>query len=236
MPRSRPAHPPVLSGDPQAFPDPASADADGLVAIGGDLSPDRLVAAYARGIFPWPHEGYPLLWFSPDPRMILPLSALHIPRRLARTIRAGRFEVRFDTAFDAVIARCATIPRPGEGGGTWITPAMQAAYGQLHALGVAHSAETWRDGALVGGLYGVSLGAMFCGESMFADEDDASKVAFAVLATELARRGFHFIDAQTHSDHIAAFGAGLWSRARFLAALEEAMAVPTRAGRWRVEG
>jgi len=232
--RPRPTQPPILSADPLAFPHPDTADASGLVAMGGDLSPERLVAAYARGIFPWPHEGYPLLWFSPDPRMVLPLEDLHVPRRLARTMRSGRFEVRLDTAFDAVIARCAVIPRGLDAGGTWITPEMQAAYGRLHALGYAHSAEAWRDGVLVGGLYGVSLGAMFCGESMFALEPDASKAAFVGLATALRRWGFHFVDAQTYSTHMDAFGATMWPRGRYLEALEAAMAVPTRVGRWEV--
>jgi len=226
-----PAPIPILGADPSAFPDPSRAGPDGLVAAGGDLSPERLVAAYARGIFPWPHRGMPLLWFSPDPRMVLPLAELHVPRRLERTIRAGRFEVRLDTAFDAVVARCASIRRPDEAG-TWITPAMQAAYGRLHALGVAHSAEAWRGGQLVGGLYGVSLGAMFCGESMFAEEDDASKVAFAVLARTLAGWGFRFVDAQTVTAHMARFGARPWSRARYLEALAAAVVAPGRAGRW----
>lgn len=233
MPTPPPRRAPVrLGDDPIAFPDPAEAHRDLPVAYGGDLSPERLLAAYARGIFPWPHEGQPLLWFSPEPRMVLRLADLHVPRRLERTIRSGRYAVRLDTACAEVIARCASIARPYEGGGTWITPAMQAAYTRLHELGYVHSAEAWRDDRLVGGLYGVSLGAMFCGESMFAEERDASKAAFVGLARTLAGWGFHFVDAQTYSRHMAAFGGRMWPRARYLAALEAALAEPTRPGPW----
>lgn len=224
--------PVALGDDPTAFPDPAESYPDRPVAVGGDLSTERLLAAYARGIFPWPHAGFPLLWFSPEPRMVLRLSDLHVPRRLERTIRSGRYAVRLDTAGPEVIARCATIHRPYEGGGTWITPEMRDAYTRLHALGYVHTAEAWRDGRLVGGLYGVSLGAMFCGESMFAEERDASKVAFVGLARTLIAWGFHFVDAQTYSVHMAAFGAKLWPRRRYLAALATALEEPTRVGRW----
>ena len=168
--------------------------------------------------------------------MVLRLADLHVPRRLERTIRSGRYEVRLDTACEAVIDRCASIDRPYESGGTWITPAMQAAYARLHELGYVHSAEAWRGGQLVGGLYGVSLGAMFCGESMFAEERDASKVAFVGLARTLAAWGFHFVDAQTFSRHMAAFGARMWPRSRYLAALAAALEAPTRVGRWAMEG
>jgi leucyl/phenylalanyl-tRNA--protein transferase len=225
MPRQRFAN-------PWAFPDPNRADADGLVAYGGDLRPERLLAAYAQGIFPWPHdERWPLLWFSPDPRMVLVPSALHVSRSLRKTLRHGDFEVRFDTAFAQVIHACATIPRPTQRG-TWITADMIQAYCVLHELGFAHCVETWADGALVGGLYGVSLGAAFFGESMFARRTDASKVAFVRLVQHLQAWQFHFVDCQMHTPHLARFGAVEWPRKRFLQALRDALREPTRRGRW----
>ncbi len=220
------------------FPPPEHAEPDGLLAIGGDLGPERLRLAYSQGIFPWPHRGYPLLWFSPDPRMVLRAEDLHISRRLRRLIRQQRFEIRLDTAFDQVIRRCAAARRPGQRG-TWITPAMVQAYSALHAQGYAHSAEAWLDGRLVGGLYGVSLGRVFTGESMFAAVPNASKVAFATLVRQLDPWGIDILDAQVHTPHIAAFGATEWPRARFLALLREALADParhpTRRGPWRLD-
>lgn len=226
MPRQRFAN-------PWAFPDPNLADADGLVAYGGDLRPERLLAAYAQGIFPWPHDAHwPLLWFSPDPRMVLVPSALHVSRSLRKTLRHGDFEVRFDTVFAQVIRACATIPRPTQRG-TWITADMITAYCALHELGFAHSVETWADGELVGGLYGVSLGAAFFGESMFARRTDASKVAFVRLVQHLQVWQFHFVDCQMHTPHLARFGAVEWPRKRFLQALNLALREPTRRGRWQ---
>jgi leucyl/phenylalanyl-tRNA--protein transferase len=213
------------------FPDPNDADANGLLAIEGDLSPQRVLLAYAQGIFPWPHESLPLLWFSPDPRMVLLPSKLHISRSLRRTINKGAFEVRFDTAFDRVTQACAATSRPGQDG-TWVTDEMIQCYCCLHELGFAHSAEAWVDGELVGGLYGVSLGAAFFGESMFAHRSNASKVAFVHLVRQLHRWGFHFVDCQMHTDHLARFGAIEWSRRRFLQALDNARQVPTRRGAW----
>lgn len=216
------------------FPDPNLADADGLVAYGGDLHPQRLLAAYAQGIFPWPHRAdWPMLWFSPDPRLVLVPEALHISRSLQKILKKGQFEVRFDTAFAQVMRACAVTPRPDQQG-TWITPAMCKAYGQLHTLGFAHSIETWIDGELVGGLYGVSLGAAFFGESMFAWRPNASKVAFVTLVRQLQAWQFHFIDCQVHTDHMAHFGAVMWSRRHFLRALESALACPSRQGPWQV--
>lgn len=214
-----------------AFPDPNDADADGLLAIEGDLQPQRLLLAYAQGIFPWPHEGLPLLWFSPDPRTVLVPAELHISRSLRRTINKGVFEVRLDTAFDRVMQACAITPRHGQDG-TWVTDEMIHAYGCLHDLGFAHSAEAWADGELVGGLYGVSLGAAFFGESMFAQRSDASKVAFVCLVRQLHRWGFHFVDCQMYTEHLARFGAVEWPRRRFLQALAHALQVPTRRGNW----
>lgn len=185
-----------------------------------------------------------MLWFSPDPRWVVTPDTLHVPRRLARVVRQGRFTVTLDTAFEAVVAACATAPRGGQFGGdggggderTWITPDMATAYARLHALGVAHSAEAWHDGALVGGLYGVSLGGMFAGESMFARRPDASKVAFVALVAQLARWGIDLIDVQVESAHLARFGARPWPRTVFLDRLAAAMRQPTRRGRWRFDG
>ncbi|MFN2115193.1 MAG: leucyl/phenylalanyl-tRNA--protein transferase [Anaerolineae bacterium] len=219
-----------------AFPRPDEADEDGVVAIGGDLRPERVLLAYAIGVFPWPHEGLPLLWFSPDPRMVLLPSDLHVSRRLERTIRAGQFEVRLDTAFREVMERCASAERTGPAGeGTWITSAMIDSYTVVHEMGFAHSAEAWQGGQLVGGVYGVSIGAMFTGESMFAEQSNASKVAFAVLVRQLARWGFQLVDAETYSEHLARFGAREWPRHEFLASLETAVREPTRLGPWQLD-
>jgi leucyl/phenylalanyl-tRNA--protein transferase len=214
------------------FPDPSSADAAGLLAYGGDLRPERLLSAYARGIFPW-YEEDPILWFSPDPRMVLLPAELRVNRTLAKNLRRGRYEVRLDTAFEAVIRSCAAAPRKQQDG-TWITDDMIDAYLQLHELGFAHSAESWREGELCGGVYGVSLGAAFFGESMFASRSDASKIAFAVLVRQLEAWQFHFVDCQVHTDHTAALGAREWSRSDFLSALDQALRSPTRRGRWHL--
>ncbi|HYG66336.1 MAG TPA: leucyl/phenylalanyl-tRNA--protein transferase [Anaeromyxobacteraceae bacterium] len=215
------------------FPDPELAEPDGLLAIGGDLSPERLLAAYAEGIFPWFNEDNPILWWSPDPRLVLEPEALHVPRSLRRTIRRGRFRVTADEAFEAVIRRCAERDRPGQEG-TWITAEMIEAYGRLHRLGFAHSFEAWEDGALAGGLYGVSLGAAFFGESMFADRPDASKVAFTVAVEWLAGRGVGLVDCQLRTEHLLRFGAQEIPRREFLDRLAKALEEPTRRGRWEL--
>ena len=216
------------------FPDPRQADADGLVAYGGDLHPERLLAAYAQGIFPWPGGAdWPILWYSPDPRMVLVPTALHISHSLHKTLKKHPFEVRFDTAFAPVIRACATVPRLGQSG-TWITADMIEAYCLLHELGFAHSAEAWAEDELVGGLYGVALGAAFFGESMFTRRPEASKVAFAHLVQHLQAWQFHFVDCQMYTDHLARFGAVLWRRERFLRALARALQEPTRRGRWQL--
>ncbi len=217
-----------------AFPSPDEAEASGLLAIGGDLAPERLLLAYSLGIFPWPLVEQPLLWFSPDPRMVLRPTELRISHSLRKTLRQQRYEVRLDSAFSDVLRRCAEVPRRGEMG-TWITPALAQAYGRLHELGFAHSAEAWRDGGLVGGLYGVSLGGVFFGESMFADQPDASKVAFVTLMQTLEAWQFDLVDCQVHTEHLARFGATEWTRARFLATLAESLTKPSRRGRWRLE-
>ena len=218
--------------DSPAFPDPNGADADGLVAYGGDLNPNRLLAAYAQGLFPWPHgENWPLLWFSPDPRTVIVSADLHVSRSLRKTLRQGVFKVSFDTAFDHVIHACAATKRPGQQG-TWITPAMRHAYSVLHELGFAHSAEAWLQGQLVGGVYGVSLGAAFFAESMFTHRSNAAKIAFVHLVRQLDAWGFRFVDCQMHSDHVERFGAVAWERSYFLNALARALRLPTHRGRW----
>ncbi len=220
-----------LGDDPEAFPAPEKADRSGLLAVGGDLTPQRLLSAYARGIFPWYSEGQPILWHSPNPRFVLEPEGLHVGKSLRKTLKAGTYEVRYDTAFAEVITACGRVPRPGQDG-TWITNAMRDAYIELHRLGFAHSVEAWADGALKGGLYGVSLGAAFFGESMFALAPDASKVAFATAVERFQGWGFHFIDCQVETEHLARFGAQHWPRRRFLSALARALEEPTRQGKW----
>ncbi len=222
---------PVLLTEALVFPPPSWATHEGLLAVGGDLRPERLVLAYGSGIFPWPHEGMPLLWFCPDPRMVLRPAEVHMSRSLRKLMRKRPFDVTFDRAFERVVRGCATIERDREQG-TWITEDMIDAYTTLHDLGFSHSVEVWQDGDLVGGLYGVSLGAAFFGESMFACASNASKVGFVTLARQLDAWGFHFIDCQMHTPHLARFGAQPWPRPRFLAALEASLEKPTRRGRW----
>ncbi len=190
--------------------------------------------AYGHGIFPWPHDGYPLLWFCPDPRFVLIPREAHLPRSLRKTMRRGLYEVRADTAFAEVIRRCSAKERPDQDG-TWITGEMVAGYIALHGEGLAHSIEAWRDGRLVGGLYGISLGGVFFGESMFADAPDASKVALATLLGNLVRWDFALLDCQSYTEHLATFGAEKWPRRLFLEELEEALRAPTRAGPWTLE-
>lgn len=226
--------PVYLLTDDLVFPPPERASREGVVAIGGDARPERLLLAYGQGIFPWPADGMPLLWFSPDPRFVLIPREAHVGRTLRKRVRRGDFEVRFDTNFRAVIEACAEAPRPGQDG-TWITDSLVAGYCALHERGFAHSIEAWRDGRLVGGLYGVSLGRAFFGESMFAREDDASKVAFAVLLAHLVRWDFHFIDCQVRTEHLERFGAVDWPRTRFLRLLRHALTLETRVGPWTTQ-
>jgi leucyl/phenylalanyl-tRNA---protein transferase len=216
------------------FPPPERATADGILAVGGKPDPDLLLAAYSRGIFPWPHPGFPLLWFCPDPRFVLIPREAHLSRSLRKTMRRSEFEVRADTAFEAVIRGCARKRRPDQRG-TWITRGMIKGYTALHKRGFAHSIEAWQEDRLVGGLYGISLGAVFYGESMFADVPDASKVAFATLLGNLIRWGFQLVDCQSYTEHLATFGAEEWPRERFLGALERALQAPTRMGSWSLE-
>jgi leucyl/phenylalanyl-tRNA--protein transferase len=203
---------------------------NGLLCAGADLAPATLVGAYARGIFPWYAEGQPLLWWSPDPRMVLFPEEFKVSRSLHKTVRAGRFEVRFDTAFEQVIAGCAA-PRRAQGG-TWIVDAMRSAYTRLHHLGIAHSAESWCGGELVGGLYGVALGRVFFGESMFTRATDASKVALVALVDKLRHDGFALVDCQQETRHLASFGARPIARREFVRLLGQLLNSASPASCW----
>lgn len=211
--------------DPADFPDLiwALEEPNGLLAAGGALSPEWLLAAYRHGLFPWFNEGKPILWWSPHPRLVLFPREIRIRRSLRRVLRHRRFDVRIDTDFDAVITGCAMPREPG--GGTWILPAMRVAYNRMFDLGYAHSVECWREGRLVGGLYGIALGRVFFGESMFSAESDASKVALASLARLLADKDFAMIDCQMRTEHLLSMGAREIPRDEFCAALS----------RWAVE-
>jgi leucyl/phenylalanyl-tRNA--protein transferase len=216
------------------FPPPELSDPDGLLAVGGDLRPERLVLAYSHGIFPWPTEGFPLLWHSPDPRFVLDAKKLHVPKSLVKAMRRTPYRVSLDSAFRRVIEMCATKRRPGQRG-TWITPEMVDAYCELHRLGLAHDVEVWEEKELIGGLYGVSLGGAFFGESMFAKRDNASKVGFVRLVEQLVRWGIHLVDAQVYTSHLERFGAEHWPRSRYLHALSEALSRPTLRGPWHFD-
>jgi leucyl/phenylalanyl-tRNA---protein transferase len=220
--------------DEPVFPPPDYADPSGLLAVGGDLSNERLLEAYRVGIFPWYSDDQPILWWSPDPRLILDLKDFKISRSLSKTLKKGVFQVTFDHAFEEVIQACAVVPREAQNG-TWITAEMQEAYINLHGLGYAHSVETWFGGKLAGGLYGVSLGKCFFGESMFHLETDASKVALATLVEKLKSWDFHFIDSQMTTEHMVRLGAKELPRRIFLKRLQSALRHPTRRGRWRID-
>lgn len=221
---------------PAAFPpvEQALADPPGLLAAGGALTPDWLLAAYRRGIFPWFSAGEPILWWSLDPRLVLEPRHIKISRSLARTLRQQRFEVRLDTAFAAVMAGCAAPRDPG--GGTWITTDMQAAYLRMHDLGYAHSVESWQDGTLQGGLYGLALGRVFFGESMFSRASDASKVALAHLARYLEAQGFAVIDCQMTTRHLQSLGAREVPRQAFCEALDTLTRQHAAPARWPADG
>ena len=207
---------------------------NGLLCAGGDLSPQRLLLAYRQGIFPWYCPGEPILWWSPDPRMVLIPSKLKLSRSLRRTLRAGRYQIRLDSDFQAVIHACATTPRDGQAG-TWITAEMQAAYCTLHELGYAHSVETWMDNKLLGGLYGMAIGRMFYGESMFSHATDASKLALAHLTGYLASKEFGLIDCQMNTPHLASLGAYEIPRSEFIEQLHGLTALPAGPGKWPVD-
>ncbi|MBL7114808.1 MAG: leucyl/phenylalanyl-tRNA--protein transferase [Kiritimatiellae bacterium] len=208
--------PVYMLSDTPVFPPPEQAEPSGLLAVGGDLSLERLHAAYTQGIFPWYSEDDPILWFSPDPRMILWPDKLHVPTSLVRVLASKRFHVTFDKDFAGVIRACQEANRPGQDG-TWITDEMREAYTCLHECGHAHSVEVWQEDKLVGGLYGVRTGRCYSGESMFTRVPDASKVGFVHLVRKLQDEGVVLIDCQVHTDHLARFGAELIPRDEFLA-------------------
>lgn len=216
------------------FPHPSLAEPGGLLGVGGDLDPRRLLLAYANGIFPWYSEGQPILWFSPDPRFVLFPEELHVGRSLKKRIRRGDYRITLDTAFDRVIAGCKEVQRPGQHG-TWITDDMEAAYTELHRLGFAHSAEAWKGDELVGGLYGVALGDLYCGESMFARASDASKVAFVWLVRQLEAWGLPLIDCQVHTRHLERFGAREIPRSDYLERIADLVSSGRPPGRWRFD-
>ena len=217
------------------FPPVDLASPEGLLAVGGDLCPERLLEAYRQGIFPWYNDDQPILWWSPDPRAVLFPSKLHVSRSLKRRLRPRVFDVTLDTGFRHVMEQCAG-PRPQyPGGGTWITGEMLEAYTRLHELGYAHSVETWQDSRLVGGLYGVAIGGAFFAESMFTSVDDASKVALARLVKQLQACNFRLIVCQQFSPHVSRFGAEEISRADFIKHLDQALALPDRRGRWKFD-
>ncbi len=213
------------------FPDPRLGENDGLLAIGGDLRPERLLLAYRHGIFPWYSDGQPILWWSPDPRMILFPKNFKRHKNLRRTVESNRFSVRFDHDFEQVVTLCSKVPRRGQGG-TWITPEMMEAYQTLHEMGYGHSVETYRNGKLVGGLYGLSIGNVFFGESMFHLETDASKVALWHLVERLLAWNFDLIDVQQETSHLRSLGAESLDRVKFLTLLDKFVRKPTRKGSW----
>lgn len=214
-----------------SFPHPNEANEDGIVAFGGDLSPSRLYLAYREGIFPWYAKGDPILWWSPDPRLILHLDDFKLRKSLKK--RMKHFEVRFDTAFTEVLQKCASVYRPGQEG-TWLQPELIEAMTVLNSMGQAHSVEAYYEGELVGGLYGVSVGAVFCGESMFAKKSDASKVAFAVMIEKLKEWGYAFVDAQVPTEHLKSLGAIEVYRDYFLTLLYENRDKEISTDAWKV--
>ncbi len=222
-----------LLNESLVFPEPEDAEPSGLLAIGGDLSIDRLLLAYKSGIFPWFSDGDPIMWFSPDPRLVLFLDDLYISSKLKKVIRSNVFEVRFDTSFEDVIARCSKTDRRGQDG-TWITDDMVKAYVGLHEQGYAHSVETFFEGNLVGGLYGVSLGGAFFGESMFFEMANASKVALYHLVEKLRLWDFDFIDSQVPNDHMKSLGGSELERGGFLRILENSLGKKTKLGKWGI--
>ncbi|MCH7948923.1 MAG: leucyl/phenylalanyl-tRNA--protein transferase [Candidatus Dadabacteria bacterium] len=220
-----------LLDDTLVFPHPMCAEPNGLLAVGGDLSVDRLLLAYRNGIFPWYSESDPIMWFSPNPRLVLFLDDLYVSSKLKKIIRSNIFEVRFDTSFHDVLTRCAQNDRRGQDG-TWITDDMVKAYVNLHEEGYAHSVETFHGGKLVGGLYGVSLGGAFFGESMFFEMNNASKVALYHLVEKLRSWDFDFIDSQVPNDHMKGLGGRELEREEFLRMLESSLGKKTILGNW----
>jgi leucyl/phenylalanyl-tRNA--protein transferase len=232
----RPAFLPLDPDSPFPPADAALRQPDGLLAVGGDLSPQRLLNAYTHGIFPWYSEGQPILWWTPDPRMVFRTESIRLSSRFRRQLRQSTWQVRADTAFSSVVAACASTPRPGQDG-TWITDGMRAAYQELHRLGHAHSVEVFDVGhsgenRLVGGIYGVAIGRMFFGESMYSGESGGSKVALAALALRLRDWGWPLIDAQVENPHLVSLGAESWPRSRFLAKVDLLAGTGEAPGSW----
>ena len=225
---------PVFRLDERLVFPPVHLAEDGLLALGGDLRPERLLLGYTQGIFPWYAENLPILWHSPDPRMVMTTRDLVIQRSLRKMIKRQPYRLAIDTAFGDVLRGCAEVPRPGQNG-TWLIPEMVDAYMKLHDLGFAHSFEAWKGDELVGGLYGVSLGAAFFGESMFARAPDASKIAFAASVRQLDDWHIGLIDCQVHTDHLERFGAYEVPRLEYLQMLARALDEPTRRGKWKFE-
>lgn len=221
----------VLSEKSVFFPDAALAEPDGLLAIGGDLTPLRLLEAYRRGVFPWYSDNSPILWWSPDPRCILLPAKFHVPRSLNKLLKKSLFRCSFDESFLRVIDGCSMNRKDG----TWIVPEIKEAYHRLHCLGFAHSVETWKGENLVGGLYGVSLGSVFFGESMFFTEPNASKAALVFLVEQLLHQGISFIDCQQETANLLRFGAQAIARNDFLELLQKALESPTLQGKWTDE-
>ena len=225
---------PVFRLDDRLVFPPVHLAEDGLLALGGDLRPERLLLGYTQGIFPWYAENLPILWHSPDPRMIMTTLDLVVQKSLKKVIRRRPYTLKMDTAFADVLVGCSSVPRPGQTG-TWLIPEMIDAYTKLHELGFAHSVEAWDGDTLVGGLYGVSLGAAFFGESMFARAPDASKVAFVACVRQLDEWGIGLVDCQVHTEHLERFGAYEVPRLRYLELLATALDEPTRRGKWTFE-
>jgi leucyl/phenylalanyl-tRNA---protein transferase len=215
-----------------AFPPPRFAEKEGLLAVGGDLSPERILLAYKMGIFPWYSEDEPILWWSPDPRLVLYPDELHISQSLKKIIKKQIFHITCDMAFDEVIRSCAALRAEG---GTWLNEDMIQAYTQLHRSGLAHSFEAWHEEKLAGGLYGISLGKAFFGESMFSLMSNASKTAFASLVNHLKIHHFNFIDCQVRTRHLMKFGAREIPRTIFLDQLKESLESPTLVGKWSID-
>ena len=223
----------IFPGDPpSAFPPVGNAltEPNGLLAVGGDLTPERLLSAYSRGIFPWFNEGEPILWWSPDPRLVMLPGELHVSRSLRKTLARNPFDIRFNTAFKDVMLACAQ-PRKKQAG-TWISEQMVAAYHTLHTLGHAHSIEAWRNGELVGGLYGVAIGKVFFGESMFTRVPDASKVAFVHFIQHITAKKFELVDCQVATEHLISLGAREIPRSEFVTRLREWCLISNDSGSW----
>lgn len=222
----------LLSEKEISFPHPGMADPNGILAVGGDLSPQRLLTAYAWGIFPWFNEGEPIIWWSPDPRFVLFPPQMKISKSMRPYFNQQKFSVTFDFSFEAVMRSCQTQRRQGQFGGTWITEDMVAAYVRLHELGYAHSVEVWKDDTMVGGLYGIALGKIFFGESMFARESNASKFGFISLVQKLRAKDFQLIDCQQETNHLGSLGAEAIDRKEFLEILAKNQSQETFVGNW----